>query len=54
MELTEYHPNISKQEELYTKVLPDADRVMKQTTFDLENILDAEIDWGNVIGNHQE
>lgn len=54
VELTDHHPDMARQEQLFSEVLPDADDIMEATAFNLDEELGCEVDWDDEMGSGSE
>lgn len=50
-DLADYHPDVGRQEDIYTMTLPDAEDVMELTKCDLDDLVGCDVDWDDELGS---
>ena len=50
-DLADHHPDVGRQEDIYTMTLPDAEDVMEITKCDLDELVGCEVDWDEEMGS---
>lgn len=50
-DLADHHPDVARQEDIYTMTLPDAEDVMEITKCDLDELVGCEVNWDDELGS---